>query len=153
MQSVKQGSIKQVPFFESLVWLDLGIEHQSPSTKKQEKKRNHIRYHEKARELWRLRLQSIRQKLSGYELLKINISLSMKRPITIDFLEKSATLNSTSYCKLLRQYFTLSIEWLSYIHQLELSKQSSLIIFPSIPSIHLSQQVFLATSQACTELM
>ena len=32
-------------------------------------------------------------------------------PITIDFLEKRATVKSTSYCQFHKQNFTLSIEW------------------------------------------
>ena len=35
---------------------------------------------------------------------------AMKGPITVDFLEKNATVNRTSYCRLLRQYFTLFVE-------------------------------------------
>ena len=44
-----------------------------------------------------------------------------KRCITIDFIEKVATVNTASYCQLLRQYFTLFIEWPSYI-QMWISK-------------------------------
>ena len=34
----------------------------------------------------------------------LRVFWDMKRPITIDFLEKRATVNSISYCHLLRQY-------------------------------------------------
>ena len=40
----------------------------------------------------------------------------MKRCIITDFIEKEATVNSISKLKLLRQYFTLFIEWLLYIY-------------------------------------
>ena len=33
--------------------------------------------------------------------------LDMKGSVTIDFIEKGATVNSDSYCQLLRQYFPL----------------------------------------------
>ena len=48
----------------------------------------------------------------------LTVFWDMKELITINFLEKDATVNSASYCQLLRQYFTLFIEWtsLSLIH-------------------------------------
>ena len=42
--------------------------------------------------------------------------LGHERPIIIDFLEKGATLNSASFCQLLRQYLILSIEYIYNIY-------------------------------------
>ena len=51
--------------------------------------------------------------------LMLTVFWDIKGPfITIDFLEKGATVNSASYCQILRQYFTLFIERPSY-HSLE----------------------------------
>ena len=36
----------------------------------------------------------------------------MKGPITMNYLEKGATVNSAYYCQLLRQYFPFFDEWL-----------------------------------------
>ena len=44
----------------------------------------------------------------------LTVFWNIKGPITVDFLEKRATFNSTPYYQILRQYFTLFIEWPSY---------------------------------------
>ena len=37
--------------------------------------------------------------------IMVTVFWDMKEPITVDFLEKGATVNSSSYCQLLEQYF------------------------------------------------
>ena len=46
-----------------------------------------------------------------------NSLLGHKRPVTIDFFQKGATVNSTSYYNLLKQNFTVFIELLTYFQR------------------------------------
>ena len=65
---------------------------------------------------WKHRLSG-KEKVLGRAVSKeghANGFLDRERPITIDFLEKGATINSASYCQILNQHFTLFIEWSSY---------------------------------------
>ena len=48
--------------------------------------------------------------------IMLTIFLNMKRPLTMNFLKKDASVNSDSYWQLLKQYFTLFIECLSCIY-------------------------------------
>ena len=53
----------------------------------------------------------------------------MKETIPINFLEKGASLISDSYCQLLKQYFTLFIERLSFLYFTAINYEISTLNF------------------------
>ena len=67
----------------------------------------------------------VKEKLLAQQSVKVMLTAfwDMKRPIIIDFLEKDASLNSASYCQLVKQYFTLSIYVQLKMQSIELSMQ------------------------------
>ena len=101
----------------------------------------------------------------------LTVFLDMKGPITIDFLEKGATVNSASYCQFLKQYFTLFLEWTSLVylkrynsvhkkftgshHHISSSCRAISMDIPDprsppLPIVHCFHQVFRATSRIGT---